>query len=314
MKECDEELKVLNETVSGLHAQQAAINFHTSVPLSITSAPSSPAIQHVGMSGQPPASPSATSMPPGLASTSGPDPESDDEVQEMVTPMDITPVSDLNDLHHPHFTDGPLLSGLSHEPRVQSTRTVLQSEYPLFLSSSCVSPRSVASIHELSSIRYFPMNASSSQFPFTIIFCVMFLLSCIAFLLPTANAATPFTALTINTNGLANVMKQAAISSTIAAHNPLVWVINETKSFLPVRDRLTTPDHHKFESPGRKLERGPGGKWGVIVGVKRSLHAQPLDVDPRFAGRIVALDAAAARVCPCKSAKRCLTHSASNYV
>ncbi|KAI0369227.1 hypothetical protein BV20DRAFT_1053297 [Pilatotrama ljubarskyi] len=71
---------------------------------------------------------------------------------------------------------------------------------------------------------------------------------------------------------------------------PHIWVLNETKSPHPMSDRIHTPGYHKYESPGLKLDRGRGGKWGVIVGVKPTLHAQQLDTDPRFCGRLIALD------------------------
>ncbi|KAL7277685.1 hypothetical protein ACG7TL_008617 [Trametes sanguinea] len=113
---------------------------------------------------------------------------------------------------------------------------------------------------------------------------------CLSVFLPLVSASTSFSALTINCNGLANVAKQHAVSNLISAHDPHVWVINETKSPHPMRDRLSADGYLKYEAIGAKNDRGRGGKWGVIVGVKRSLHTQRLVIDESFSSRIVALD------------------------
>ncbi|GJE96477.1 hypothetical protein PsYK624_126740 [Phanerochaete sordida] len=46
----------------------------------------------------------------------------------------------------------------------------------------------------------------------------------------------------------------------------------------------------KFESAGIKSDGGRSGKWGVILGVRHGLHAQPVPVDDRLRGRLVAVD------------------------
>lgn len=100
---------------------------------------------------------------------------------------------------------------------------------------------------------------------------IFFLLS-ISWLLSTVHASDSFSALTITCNGLANVAKQAAVSDLVARQDPHVWVINETKSPHAVRDRITVPGYKKYESPGLRLERGRGGRWGVNVNPRKSSH------------------------------------------
>ena len=105
-----------------------------------------------------------------------------------------------------------------------------------------------------------------------------------------AASSPSISAVTINCNGLANVAKQAAVSSMIATHNPHVWVATETKSSSLLQDRIRAPLYHKFESVGRPLEHGRGSKWGLIVGVQRSFHAQQVPVNAPLQGRVLALD------------------------
>nr|VWO99275.1 Eukaryotic translation initiation factor 3 subunit G (eIF3g) (Eukaryotic translation initiation factor 3 RNA-binding subunit) (eIF-3 RNA-binding subunit) (Translation initiation factor eIF3 p33 subunit homolog) (eIF3 p33 homolog) [Ganoderma boninense] len=98
-----------------------------------------------------------------------------------------------------------------------------------------------------------------------------------------ASSSPSISALTINSNGLMNVVKQAKLSDMIMSHNPHVWVVTETKSTMLIQDRIHAPPYHKFESAGRPLSNGRGSKWGIVMGVQRSFPNRSL-LTPFFKG------------------------------
>ncbi|KAJ7894752.1 hypothetical protein B0H13DRAFT_1506417, partial [Mycena leptocephala] len=95
----------------------------------------------------------------------------------------------------------------------------------------------------------------------------------------------------INTNGLGDVMKTTAVQNAIIALRPNAWVLNETKSASDVGSRIPVKGYKLHESHGVRADgKGRSAKWGVIVGIESSLHAQRVEVDPSLQGRAVVLD------------------------
>ncbi|GBE80305.1 hypothetical protein SCP_0300200 [Sparassis crispa] len=95
----------------------------------------------------------------------------------------------------------------------------------------------------------------------------------------------------INANGLANVSKMAAIANAITLRQPHAWIINETKLPQPQASRIRVNGYNTFEEPGLPLSTGRSRKWGVILGIKRSIHTQHIPTPPQLHGRAVILDA-----------------------
>lgn len=85
-------------------------------------------------------------------------------------------------------------------------------------------------------------------------------------------------------------MKCNSISHAISDTMPHVWVINEMKSPLSAAHCLHLRDYNAFESSGVPASRGTSSKWGVIIGVKRNISAQQLQIDPCLRGRAVVVD------------------------
>ncbi|CDO70490.1 hypothetical protein BN946_scf184569.g33 [Trametes cinnabarina] len=177
----------------------------------------------------------------------------------------------------PIIAESRLPPGLSNKPWSQPARAI-----PAFTIPLPVTQKAPSSPHQRPS-------STSRVAPLTPLNVLLALL-CLSVFLPLVSATTSLSAITINCNGLAHAGKQHAVSSLISVHDPHIWVINETKSPHPMRDRLHTDGYNKYEAVGAKNEHGRGGKWGVIVGVKRFLHSQRLVIDDRFNSRIVALD------------------------
>ncbi|GBE82235.1 hypothetical protein SCP_0406180 [Sparassis crispa] len=141
-----------------------------------------------------------------------------------------------------------------------------------------------------------PLSSSSphpsprSPFSFFAPSSFLLLLFLLSLFLPTVHATHTFTTYAINANGLANVSKMAAITNAISVRQPHAWVINETKSSQPQASRLHTPSYRTFEEPGIPAKDQRHGKWGVIVGVKRSIHVQRVPTPNELRGRAVILD------------------------
>ncbi|KAL6298495.1 hypothetical protein BKA93DRAFT_830635 [Sparassis latifolia] len=72
---------------------------------------------------------------------------------------------------------------------------------------------------------------------------------------------------------------------------PHAWIINETKSPQPQASRIRVNRYNTFEEPGLPLSTGHSRKWGVILGIKRSIHAQRIPTPSQLRGRAVILDA-----------------------
>ena len=81
----------------------------------------------------------------------------------------------------------------------------------------------------------------------------------------------PFHALSLNANGLSNVMKCDSISHAISSSQPHAWTLLETKSVHSVAHRVRASDYITFESPGLPTTQPRSSRCGVIVGVRRTL-------------------------------------------
>lgn len=87
-------------------------------------------------------------------------------------------------------------------------------------------------------------------------------------------------------------MKCNTISSMIKQYQPHVWVINETKSPLPTASHIHAPGYNVFENTGICVSSRAQGKWGVILGIAKSIHVQRVDTsfDSSLDGRAVVID------------------------
>ncbi|KAF5382054.1 hypothetical protein D9615_004273 [Tricholomella constricta] len=119
------------------------------------------------------------------------------------------------------------------------------------------------------------------------------------YLLSPALAVTPlhgappsnFRMLFANMNGFANPIKMSAIRGTIMREAPHVFVLGETKSSSPVSGEFSVPDYQLFDAPGISTGARHKGKWGLVVGVKRSsLTVTRSFVPPHLQGRALVCD------------------------
>ncbi|KAI0369746.1 hypothetical protein BV20DRAFT_945484, partial [Pilatotrama ljubarskyi] len=265
MRECEEQLNERRQRVMELRKRMAVLGPQTPTP-GEPSLPPPPTHSPMPVSAVPPAE---TGGPPGTA------------IPRDLN-MDTAPVSSPSRMTPWPDSERRMPAGARTEHRWPSARSAPESG------------TRTSTVHLHPTFRLPPTRAASapclvrpSKTPLALV--LLFLLY-FSSLFSYAGAANTLSALTLNCNGLANAAKQNTISALIASRQPHVWVLNETKSPHPMSDRIHAPGYNKYESPGRKLDRGRGGKWGVIVGVKSNLHAQRLDIDARFCGRIVALD------------------------
>ncbi|KAG6827833.1 hypothetical protein H0H92_010320, partial [Tricholoma furcatifolium] len=103
-------------------------------------------------------------------------------------------------------------------------------------------------------------------------------------------STTPLHTLALNANGLGDVMKISAIEHMVRTTSPQALVVGETKSTNRISSRLRLPDYRMYENPGRSSGRR-SGKWGVILGIHRSLTvASHLTLPSDLDGRVIALD------------------------
>ncbi|KAG2337078.1 hypothetical protein BDR05DRAFT_952885 [Suillus weaverae] len=137
---------------------------------------------------------------------------------------------------------------------------------------------------EQESLLAFALHISSNAF--VILFSLLLLIMVV-------HAFHPLHFVSLNTNGLEDLMKCNAISSMIQQHRPHIWVINETKSPTPVVSHVCAHGYNTFENPGMHTAGSPAhGKWGVILGVSNTIHAQHVDTsfDSSLTGRVVAVE------------------------
>ncbi|KAI6039585.1 hypothetical protein EDC04DRAFT_2895102 [Pisolithus marmoratus] len=104
-------------------------------------------------------------------------------------------------------------------------------------------------------------------------------------------SSVPFSALSINANGLGDPLKCRSISNMISCFTPTVWVISETKSPHPVASCIHISSYHKFESHGLPTS-SHAGKWGVILGVSSAVYSQQVSLEayPALQARAIAID------------------------
>ncbi|KAK7015290.1 hypothetical protein R3P38DRAFT_3204496 [Favolaschia claudopus] len=73
-------------------------------------------------------------------------------------------------------------------------------------------------------------------------------------------------------------MKQSAVYDATSSLRPNAFVINETKSTSTVASRIQVKGYMTYKSQGVRTEgKSKTGKWGVIVGIEDSLHAQRVE-------------------------------------
>jgi hypothetical protein len=104
-------------------------------------------------------------------------------------------------------------------------------------------------------------------------------------------ATLPFTVYGLNTNGFIQSTKVHHVNVVIKAQNPHAFVLSESKT--NTRTSQTLPDDYNiFEEPGVRTDNHHLYKWGVIVGIRKSLQvAQRVTVtDAALRGRVVAVD------------------------
>ncbi|KAG1728955.1 uncharacterized protein EDB91DRAFT_1253212 [Suillus paluster] len=112
-------------------------------------------------------------------------------------------------------------------------------------------------------------------------------------LIMVVHASHPLHIVSLNANGVGDLMKCNAISSMIHQHWPHIWVINETKSPTPAASCVRAPGYNTYENSGVQTAGSPAhGKWGVILRVSNTIHTQRVDTsfDLSLTGRVVAVD------------------------
>ncbi|KAJ7174786.1 hypothetical protein C8R46DRAFT_1252861 [Mycena filopes] len=133
--------------------------------------------------------------------------------------------------------------------------------------------------------------SSSLSFAISIHHTILFSLLFLSLVVAPVLASQAFRTFSINTNGLGDVMKMAAVQNTILTLQPNAWVVGETKSVSDASSRIPVRGYKLYESHGVRAEgKGRAGKWGVIVGIQSSFHAQRVEVSTSLQGRVVALD------------------------
>ncbi|KAI5987774.1 hypothetical protein EDC04DRAFT_2912820 [Pisolithus marmoratus] len=104
-------------------------------------------------------------------------------------------------------------------------------------------------------------------------------------------SSVPFSALSINSNGLGDPLKCHSISNMISHFHPTIWLISETKSPRPMASHVHTPSYHVFENPGLSTP-SHGGKWGVVLGVSSTVYSQQVSLEsyPALQARVLVVD------------------------
>ncbi|KAG0702051.1 hypothetical protein DFH29DRAFT_789671, partial [Suillus ampliporus] len=175
---------------------------------------------------------------------------------------------------------------------------------PLFHSEWVDSGRGQSMVHERAKCRLVPASFSVIRFFFAFtqwLLALALLVSSSAFvilfslllLVMVVHASHPLHIVSLNANGVGDLMKCHTISSMIHQHWPHIWVINETKSPTPAASRVRAPGYNTYENSGVQTVGSPAhGKWGVILGVSNTIHAQCVDTsfDLSLTGRVVAVD------------------------
>ncbi|KAG6807018.1 hypothetical protein H0H92_009142 [Tricholoma furcatifolium] len=134
------------------------------------------------------------------------------------------------------------------------------------------------------SLRHAPQNFLHYRLNF-ITLLYLFTLMPLSFASP-----TPFHTLALNANGMGDVMKISAIQQMVRTSSPHALVFGETKSTNRVSQRLQLTGYNIFESPGRPSGHR-SGKWGVMVGIHRSLTvARQVSLPSELDARVLALD------------------------
>ncbi|KAG6895601.1 hypothetical protein C0992_000432 [Termitomyces sp. T32_za158] len=111
--------------------------------------------------------------------------------------------------------------------------------------------------------------------------------------IPAVRAATPFNfnTLSLNLNGCANPAKISAVADIIQRESPHVFTFQETKSSVPVSRSFNLPDYHMSDAPGVSTGPRHKGKWGLVMGIKKSSSsAAKIYVPDALHGRAIVAD------------------------
>ncbi|KAF5379366.1 hypothetical protein D9615_006585 [Tricholomella constricta] len=128
--------------------------------------------------------------------------------------------------------------------------------------------------------------------------CVLLFLSFLL-LFPPVLAVTPhhspspsnFRMFAANINGFANPIKISAVRGAILREAPHIFVLGETKSSAPVSGEFSVPDYQLLDAPGVSTGARHRGKWGLLVGVRRStLTILRTFTPPHLVGRVLVCD------------------------
>ncbi|KAJ7875279.1 hypothetical protein B0H14DRAFT_2568771 [Mycena olivaceomarginata] len=113
-----------------------------------------------------------------------------------------------------------------------------------------------------------------------------------ACLIHTAAAASAFSMYALNANGLVNSTKLHHISNVINARNPHTFTLSESKTNTRTSPNLPNSDYNIFEEPGVQADNHHLYKWGVALGICKSLQvAQRVQVNAAaLKGRVIAVD------------------------
>ncbi|KAG7087182.1 hypothetical protein E1B28_013162 [Marasmius oreades] len=124
------------------------------------------------------------------------------------------------------------------------------------------------------------------NFCILLIFVLLYLVSTVQ-----CTAPQPLSSLSLNANGLSDfVQRDRYIQDAVQALDPHLISISETKSQHLVGNRLRLSNYNIFENPGVPTSNKKASKWGVILAIRKDIHAQLVTVIPRLRGRVCAAD------------------------
>ncbi|KAF5388215.1 hypothetical protein D9615_000052 [Tricholomella constricta] len=128
--------------------------------------------------------------------------------------------------------------------------------------------------------------------PVVLLMLILFLLRPVLATAPLrATAPSNFRIMAANINGFASPVKLNAIRGVIQREAPHVFVLGETKSSTPVSGEFSAPEYQLLDAPGVSTGARHKGKWGLLVGVKRSaLTVSRFFTPPHLLGRVLVCD------------------------
>ena len=108
-------------------------------------------------------------------------------------------------------------------------------------------------------------------------------------------SATPAGSLSfyaLNTNGFVHPTKIDFTNRSIAHRNPDVFVITETKTNASCASKLANNEYQIFEERGTPVTGHHLYKWGVVLGIKKSVTVSQrvMITQPALKGRLIVVD------------------------